>query len=173
MNKKKEKSPILVIATIIFLLLFIVLPPLFRVLFPKETVKAEEDVVPNVTNYILTCEKMLSDENTKVINEIVYKDGAAITNTITYMNYTSDIEQNASLDENVDTEKTISEELTYFKTIPGIQVTEDVDKTVVVIPKMVVTNNPENLDLANYLLDVTKQTSYLEGQGFTCTKVDN
>lgn len=173
MEKKKEKSPILVVMTIMFLLVFIVLPPLFRSLFPKKVEEIEEKPTERSVNYILVCEKILSSENVKVISEVVYKNDSAITNTITYTDYATESVQNETNTETDAVVKTTAEEIAYFKTIPGVQVTEDVGKTVVVIPKMVVNNNPEDLDLANYLLDVSKQSSYFEKKDFTCKKNDN
>ena len=54
---KKEKSPILVILTIFFLSLFIILPPTFRKLVPKEEKKK---TISKLT--VVICNKMYTSE---------------------------------------------------------------------------------------------------------------
>ena len=73
--------PLRIYIIIAILLLLIILPPLFRVLFPKATSTLIEDLPANTT---LTCTKDYSIEDTKETVKIEYKDNKIHKTTLTY-----------------------------------------------------------------------------------------
>lgn len=167
MKEKEPRSPLVVVAAMLFLALFIVLPPLFRAYVPKE----EEVVETIIKKHVLSCEGVYVNEKLKVIVKISYEDDVAVNNKITYMAYTP-TEEDIKNDGEIKPDKTAKEEITYFKTISDIQITEGSTQTMVVITDDVVENNPEQVELVNYLPVTDVAISNYEAQGFTCSKVE-
>lgn len=164
MKEKKPKSPILVFATMIFLLMFIVLPPLFRNLFPVEEIAEEVK-----KDYMLTCIKVSTSENLRVVSKISYIDNVPMSNEIVYMPYAASSDEAAinDVDENI---LTAAEELALFRKSEGVLIADEDLNVVVSINEEVINNNSENLELANFLLPaVLEQQEYYEGQGYSCT----
>lgn len=177
---KKPKSTILVIFTILFLSVFIILPPVFRVMIPKEVKK--KDV--NNDNIILICDKEIAEEgyainsriryigdkpqkNTITINKIVVseQDGSNNTNSNgenipnnTLPNTTPDVSNN---DKGV-----VAAQLEFFKSISGIEITEREDSTTILIKSSIAKNNS---DLLHYLQPIKKQQAYYENEGYMCS----
>lgn len=163
MKEKKPKSPILVFATMIFLLMFIVLPPLFRSLFPVE------EIVEEVKNdYMLTCIKVSAGENLRIVSKISYVNKVPMTNEIVYMPYAASSDEAIinDVDENI---LTAAEELALFRKIEGVLIADEDLNVAVSIKKEVIDNNSENLEFANFLLPTAlEQQEYYEGQGYSC-----
>lgn len=190
MTQKKPKSPVLVISAIIFLLIFIILPPVFRVLIPKQDVSVTEVK----ETFILSCEKNSLEEGYKIMSKLIYEDNSPTKNTISYIknNATgtennnleqgngnnSVVEENGTVDSNVSGGndailiRTVTEEIEFFKAISGIKVNESESYTSVVITSNVVSSNNNNLELTNYFLSEDEQTLFFEERGFTCTKIN-
>ena len=164
MKEKKPISSIVVFATMFFLLMFIVFPPLFRSMFPVEEV-VEESVNKS---YILICSKVSNSEKMRIISKINYENHIPLSNVITYMPYAADATEGVNTD--VESSFAVAKELALFREIEGILI-EEVDlTTVVTINKDIVDANSENLGFLNFLLpDVDGQMQYYESQGYSCS----
>ncbi len=167
MKEKKPKSTIVVLATMIFLAMFIVLPPLFRIYFPKEEIVEEKDAVLST----LSCERVSPTEALKITMKILYEDSVPVNNTITYISYAPTPEEIVN-DPGSMTDMTAQAEINYFKSIADIEITENVSQTIVIITDEDVSNNPEQIQLTNYLADSDVMTSNFEAQGYICTMTD-
>lgn len=162
MKEQKEKSPVLVISTIIFLALFIILPPLFRTLFPKDT--SSNEGTTKVFS-LLTCTKTSVDGYT-ITSKVKYTDDNPDRNTIIYTKIPQS-EQQETLP--TTTTRTATEEITFFKAITDIQVIEGENNMTIIIKEDNINNNSNNIELANYLLPQKKQQEYYEEQEYTCS----
>lgn len=177
---KKPKSTILVICTILFLAIFIILPPVFRVMIPKEVKKK------NVNNdsIILICDKEITEEGYAINSRIRYVGVKPQKNTITInkivvseQDGTDNLQPN---DQNIpnntlpnttpdvsDNEKGIvASQLEFFKSISGIEITEREDSTTILIKSSIAKNNS---DLLHYLQPIKKQQAYYENEGYMCS----
>lgn len=164
MNNKKEKSPILVVATMMFLAMFIVFPPLFRTYFPKDDVgSADVDVVRNV----LECEKVSVSENMKVVSTVTYENDVAISNVMDFSLYVP-TEEDIAADSGVVLDSTIQQELDYLKTIPSVDVQTGENQIVIKLTKQNVLDNPEQLELASYFDKKDLLISKFESRGYYC-----
>lgn len=168
MKEKSPKSPILVLATMIFLAMFIILPPVFRLAFPAEEVVEEKEKV--ITS--LFCERVSISEMKKITTKITYEDGVPVKNVITYIEYTPTEE-----DKNNDTDNmadmTVAAELLYFKGINGIDILEKASQTVITVTDDNVVNNPQEVELTKYLSEREVALANYEAQGYSCTKTDS
>ena len=79
---KKERNPLTVILSIFFLSLFVILPPTFRNLIPKEEIMPSSESVGSLV--IINCNKTYQDELYKVLSKSKYVNGKLNTNTLTY-----------------------------------------------------------------------------------------
>ena len=166
MKEKKPKSPVLVVATIMFLAMFIVLPPLFRAYFPEE----EEIIIEEVKKEVLSCDRVSILEKYKINVKLSYEDGVPTKNVITYIVYTPTDAEIAAGDTST-ADKTVAEELAFFKGIEDVSITESASQITVVIEMDDLINNPDKVELENYLKGMDVTISDLEAQGYTCTKI--
>lgn len=164
MKEKKEKSPIVVFATILFLSMFIILPPVFRAMFPKEQ-------PTEVVKTFLVCEKISVKEKMKAVSKVTYEDGMAINNKMTFSNYTPTEEELAASGE-IELTQTIESEMTYLKTVSGVK--KDIKDGIVVVDITLdlIKKHPDELQLNDYLLDAELVTSFLESNDYLC-KIQN
>lgn len=165
MNEKKTWSPFVVLLAILFLAVFIVVPPLFRSLYPKE----EENAVPEVKKQLLSCERIAFDEGYKVSNKILYEDAQAIKNTISYLVYTPTAEELSTKDDYALADMTVAEELAFFKETDVVEVNESGAQTVIILTPEIINNSDSKDLLTNYLFPLNAERAHLEAQGFTCT----
>ena len=165
MNEKEPKSPILVVATIFFLSIFIILPPVFRQYFPKKEIVEEKEVVKSS----LSCEKVVVSENMKVITNISYEDDVAVKNVMTFIAYTPTAEDIAS-DGGTVYKKTIKEEMLFLKGLEDVNVQENASQTIISFDRKVIDSNPTKIEIGNYLAEVMVATSYFEAEGYTCVR---
>lgn len=105
---KKERNPLVVILSIFFLSLFVILPPTFRNLIPRE----ESNIPSNGTNrslVIVSCNKIYEDELYKVVSKSKYVNGKLNSNTITYtkLEQTADSNNKTEADQ---TQNTVDEQ---------------------------------------------------------------
>lgn len=166
MKGKKEKPTWLVLCTIVFLALFIALPPIFRTFIPKEKEVVEEKVVKNS----LYCERIVVKENKKIMTTISYQNDIAMLNKTVFMNYTptaDDLEI-----EDVDTGMTVAQEIAFLKAINGVTVEENASQTVIKITGQVLTDNPTVPQLDNYMAASKTAISHYESMGYYCTMMD-
>lgn len=165
MKEKKPKSPIIVLMTMIFLSMFIILPPVFRMAIPKEEIVEEKPKI--ITG--LFCERVSVSESKKVTTKITYEDGNPVENVITYIEYVPTVEDVANNSDNM-ADMTISAELVYFKGIQGIDIVEKASQVVVKVTYLDIVNNPQEVELTKYLSEREVMIANYEAQGYSCTK---
>jgi len=166
MIEKKKKSPLLVILVIIILSLFIILPPVFRAYIPKESPKSEGKTQSNIK--ILSCEKTSASEDYKIISRTRYKDNIPVQNVITYQKMSmQDVDSSSEENLNI-VDSTQIEELEIFKSIADIQITENEEKTIVVINSDLLEANRSNTQLSNYLQREGAQKRFYTNEGYIC-----
>lgn len=172
MSQKREKSTVLVLFTIFILLVFIILPPIFRGLFPK-TVSDEKDDITEVIK-ILYCKVDDYKEGYNISINARYIDGEIKKNIITYKPLTvSDNGNNDSLDNN-DNFISINKQFELFNSLDSIDIKNNSDGSVVVsIDQDVIDGNDDNLDLANYFMSFEKQKQFFTNQGYECSSVSS
>lgn len=166
MNEKKQKNPIIVILAIIFLAMFIVLPPLFRKMYPKE-----EDVVEVVNkSHILTCERISVVNNYKISYKVTYNNGKPTKNVVLFDYYTPTEAEKTVADSNV---MTAEEELNYFKGIEGVEVAQDGNRFSLTITSATIDNVDVNSGLNDYFKSSSsEQQMFFEEQGYSCSIVE-
>lgn len=170
---KKEKSPVLVILTIIFLSLFIILPPTFRKLIPKEVEYVPETATPKIV--IVECNKTYIDELYQVSSITRYVDNNVYSNVIKYKKI-EDLSNSTLNTDNIDNStnntndgSTASDDITYFKSIPNLNLVESDQIITVSIDQNILTSNASDERLALYLNnDVSIQKQNLEKLGYSC-----
>lgn len=168
---KKEKSPVLVIFCIFLLSLFIVLPPFFRSMIPNSK-ENTPDINKNKSNItLLTCNIIFPNELYQVISRTKYVDGMTPTNTLNFTKLSA-LPQNYMPSEVVPP-ITAADELTYFKSLPNAQITENGNVTTIVVNNNLITSLPEDTKIKSYLADdVDIQKSAFESLGFKCNKME-
>lgn len=166
MKDKTPKSPLVVIASIIFLLLFIVLPPLFRIAFPKK----EEIVKVQIKKSTLYCERIFISENKKVMFAVSYENNIAVKNKITFLAYTP---SEGSVESDKKPKKTVEEMMHFLRDIPGTDYDENISQMVVVITDQTLIDNPMLIELGDYMLDKSSMKKSLEEEGYLCSETNN
>ena len=162
MKEKEPKSPVLVVATILFLSLFIILPPVFRKFFPEEEVVVEPEVVKSS----LSCEKVAVSENMKVTT---YENDVAMKNVMTFIVYTPTAED-IEADDGTSEGRTCKEEINFLKALKGVDVQENASQTVISFERKVIDDNPTAIEITNYLAEINVAMSHFEAEGYICTK---
>lgn len=170
---KKEKSPVLVIFCIIFLSLFIILPPTFRTLIPKNLV---DDIDNNMSSsnpklIIINCNKIYPNELYQVNSKTKFVNNKA-TNIITYQkletlpdNYVSSTIPDTS---------TAESEITYFKGIQNIKIEESENMIRFTIDDSLLNSNQTDTTLSNHLAtDPDTQKVNYENLGYTCNRMES
>lgn len=161
MKEKKKISPIIVILTIIFLAMFIILPPIFRWLLPADT----DNIVAKKTN-ILTCERIDLFDKYKITYKITYENDLPVSNVVNFFPYTATVDEIAMIKP---TSKTASQELSFFQKIEGLDVVENESKFVVTIKKPMVDVADSSSGLADYFMpNISMQQTFLASQGYNC-----
>lgn len=164
MKEKKEKSPIVVFAAILFLAIFIVLPPVFRLLYPKEQ---EVDVVKTV----MVCEKISIKENLKAVSKISYENGVAINNQMTFSKYTP-TEEEIAASGHIELAQTIESEMAFLKTVAGVKKDIKDGNVIINITLDLVKKNPGQVQLNEYLLNTDLLVSTFESNDYSCKTVE-
>ena len=163
MQTKKEKSPVLVISTIIALAIFIILTPVFRVAFPKDEPK--ENTTKTIS--LLTCTKTSTDSYI-ITSKVKYTDNIPDRNTIIYSKSSEEIQPQTSPPTTNNVARSAIEEISFFKEITDIKVIEAENTTTVTIKQENIDNSIDNIELANYLLPLDEQQKYYQDQEYTC-----
>ena len=169
---KKEKSPIVVVLCIIFLSLFIILPPTFRTLIPKSKTKNNTSSSSNNPKIILVnCNKIYSNELYQVNSKTKFVNNSP-TNVITYQKLDT-LPDNYVPSTTPDT-STAESEITYFKSLVGIKVEESENMIRFTIDDSLLNSNPTDATLVNYLAaDSDMQKLNYENIGYTCNKMES
>lgn len=168
MEKKKEKSILLVLFTIFILLLFIILPPLFRNLFPKEVV---EDTTNVNKIEILTCTITNNNEKYSVTSRIKYINNIIQNNTITY----KPISDNNSINNTTGSNYiSVTDQFNYFNTLQDVVITNNDDGSIIIkLDKSLLTSNQNNETLNNYLSKIDIEEEFFTSQGYTCSSLSS
>ncbi len=155
--------PLRIYIIIAILLLLIILPPLFRVLFPKATSTLIEDLPANTT---LTCTKDYPIEDTKETVKIEYKDNKIHKTTLTY----TTLEKDDTDITNVDGDILPSIEISYFESLNDINIKKEEKKTTITLTKDSIKKNQEDIDLEENYFNNNKiaQKIYFINRSFTC-----
>ena len=134
--EKVEKSPLLVTATIMFLAMFIIVPPLLRKTMPKEDDGSDFVLVKKN----LYCEKTSAKEKKKVTAAVFYENDVAVKNKMTFMDYTP-------RDGEKDTGSgimTIENEALMLQSMVSVDVEESDGQTVVILTQQTIIDNSMN-----------------------------
>ena len=182
---KREKSPILVVTCMLFLLVFIIVPPVFRKYIPKQVDTTNTEKVKN-TIQILKCNKTFNDELYKVNSSTKYIDDKIVSNTIRYQKIdntqitNSDNNQNNNANADVVTIDegtsgvTVNDEYNYFSSLSDINITSNSTLTTVVINKKSLESNSSETTLKNYYQDsISSQKKFYENMGYTCNILES
>lgn len=162
----KNFHPIRAFVIIFILSLLIILPPLFRVLFPKvEEIKTKNN--DNIT--LLTCTRDYTAEQTTATVEVRYINSKVNQTKITYSPM---IVKEYSVTNTTENDILPSMELSYFQSIQGINITQSDTKTIVTINQDTIDNNPDNQELKeNYFNDkLINQKIYFTNRYYECSE---
>lgn len=163
MKQKKEKSPILVFMTIAFLAMFIVLPPVFRAVSPKQVVTESKKII------LLSCEKISAVENYKITSKITYEKSKPVKNVINYLTYVASPGEGEFVGSGDVYVKTAAEEIALFRSFSDIKINENDTSISVTLKTENIENNSSNLELANYLQsNIDQQEMFYMSQGYSC-----
>ncbi len=168
---KKERNPIVVLLTMFFLSLFIILPPTFRSLIPKDETPATPDI-PKLA--IVKCNKVFSQELYQVVSKTKYVDGFPVNNIITYEKLTSLPDGTQEAADTASQTPTVAEELTYYKGIPNLEITEEGAITTVIINKKIINANPTEQYLKERLNSAAaRQKVFYSDLGYRCNIMES
>ncbi len=163
---QKEFHPIRAFIIIFILALLIILPPLFRVLFPKtEEVKAKN----NNRITLLTCTRNYAEEQTTTTVEVRYINSKINQTKITFSPMSESQYSVIGIQEN---DFLPSLELSYLQSIPGIIIEQANNKTIITINQNTINQNTSNQDLKeNYFNDkLINQKIYFTNRYFECNE---
>ena len=168
---KKERSPITVLFTIFFLSLFIILPPTFRSLIPKDETPATPEI-PKLA--IVKCSKVYSQELYQVISKTKYIDGQPVNNIITYEKLEQLPDGYTDSTPVGDSSQSVLEELTYYKGIPNLNLTEEGPNTTIIIDKKIINANPTEQFLKERLnASAARQKVFYSDLGYRCNVMES
>lgn len=160
----KQFHPIRAFIIIFVLSLLIILPPLFRLLFPKTD---ETKIKNNDKITLLTCTRNYAEEQTTETVEVRYINSKVNQTKITYsvMPVTE-----YSMINSVDSDLLPSIELSYFQSLTGVAIEQKNNETIVIINQDTIDRNPSNQDLKkNYFNDkLLNQKIYFTNRYFQC-----
>lgn len=165
MNEKAPKSPLVVVATMMFLTMFIIVPPLLRTYMPKE----ETDTKVVIEKHNLYCEKVAVKEKKKITADVFYENGIAVKNKVTFMDYTPSKDEKDLGNGNMN----IEHEIIFLKSIVGVDIDENASQTTITLTQQNAIDNPMNIELLNYIGATDVVTNYFESHGFLCSKINN
>lgn len=159
---KKQRSTFSVIFCIFFLLLFIVLPPLFRTLIPKKVIKN----TPQKKIKVLKCTKT---EKTDMISATA--SAKYINNEIASIKI--DFEKLQIPPENVEEkQKTLKQEFEKLNGVSIIEKTINNNVTSFIINKEVI-DGSDNSILNNYYQDIDSLKTFYEQNEYSCMVLES
>lgn len=161
---QKKLHSIRAVIIIIILSLFIILPPLSRLLFPKvEEAKSKNN--DKIT--LLTCTRNYAEENIKETVEVRYINAKINQTKIVYTAMSEKEYLAMNITEN---DFLPSTELFYFQSIEGISIDQSAEKTTVLITQDTIDKNPNNQEFKeNYFNDKKiDQKIYFTNRYYEC-----
>ncbi len=172
MKEKKEKSTVLVIITILFLSIFIIVPPILRLVYPKteaSSTRNREEQNDIMETTVLNCTKINMIEQYQITSEVTYSNEEATKNIIIYRKLTpEELTQVEQTGEEQTIGTTVAAELALFQSVPNLSIKTEATEITVTITSKDIDNNKEILDLLNYLQGLTEQESFYATQGYAC-----
>lgn len=166
--KPKTIKPKLAIVAIVILLIFIVLPPIFRIAFPTNVIDDEDDI-SKIEIKVLSCDRFLLSTSQRVSSVVTYENGTALKNEMSYKKIEMTNDLLNFVKQPTIPVKTADEELAYFKTLGDVNVYVGAEVTKVVIDSQSLVANSQDAELANYMLGIDEQKTRFEAQGYFCT----
>lgn len=195
MKKKTEYSTMTVMMVIFLLAMFVILPPVMRVAFPAEEVEVETDTKMLLTcskNGTDTDPYNVTSA-TYFVNDVAEKNSinffamtADSTDTQVEERVDEVIVQQNVIDETIDsgivateegttdgdvtgqTQRTITEELEFFRSLSGVNFTDNGTSFSVTITYESLSENSGNLELNNYLSSETEMMEFYTSLGYSC-----
>ena len=169
---KKEKSPVLVIFCIFLLSLFVILPPTFRNLFPKQEKSNTQNNQQQQKIVIVNCNKIYPNELYQVNSRTKYITNSDPVNTMSFTKLDVLPENYTPVTETTPT--SVLAELTYLKNISDIQYIENQNITTFTLDNIIISSMPEDTKLSSYLADdyATQKQTY-ESLGYTCNILES
>ncbi|MCI6107593.1 MAG: hypothetical protein SOU84_03460 [Candidatus Faecimonas sp.] len=160
----KQFHPIRAFIIIFVLSLLIILPPLFRLFFPKID---ETKIKNNDKITLLTCTRNYAEEQITETVEVRYINSKVNQTKITYS--TMAIAEYSMIN-GVESDILPSIELSYFQSLSGVAIEQKDSKTIVTINQDTIDRNPSNQDLKeNYFNDkLLNQKIYFTNRYFQC-----
>lgn len=160
----KQFHPIRAFIIIFVLSLLIILPPLFRLFFPKID---ETKIKNNNKITLLTCTRNYAEEQITETVEVRYINSKVNQTKITYS--TMAIAEYSMIN-GVESDILPSIELSYFQSLSGVAIEQKDSKTIVTINQDTIDRNPSNQDLKeNYFNDkLLSQKIYFTNRYFQC-----
>lgn len=166
-KKKKEKSDFinfLLIFAIFILLSIIITPPVLRKVMPKLSISKPTDD-QNVT--VLACTAYNIAEQYEITSRSKYVDNILMQNIITYKQIAP--EKLATIPDNkITTISVPSQEISFFKTIRGIEISQNNTATIVKIYDYIANKYSANIKLNNQFQPKEQQKAYYTGMGYIC-----
>lgn len=170
---KKEKSPVLVIFCIFLLSLLIILPPVFRKYIPKEDINDKEYLQQERSKLVIVnCNRIYQDELYQVRSKTKYVDGVLDSNILTYQLLETLPE--GFVPSQIAPTTTAGADLTYFKSLQGINVVLNANITTITLDEALLVNNPNDTLLIQYLQsDYELQKQSYESLGYNCNILES
>ena len=169
---KKEKSPVLVVFCIFLLSLFVILPPVFRKMLPKEEETNNQEELQQPKLVVVNCNIIYPNELYQVSSRTKYSGDNPPVNTITFTKLET-LPENYQPNDMTPTTNVI-EELTYLKNIPNMQFIENQNVTTFTIDNAIISSIPDDGKIAQYLSeDYDTQKTTLEALGYTCNILES
>jgi len=195
-TSKKGSSNLFVYILMLFLLLFIVIPPVLRAFVPKTKENVLEPKKEKIV--LLTCNKTSEDQSYQMSSKTKFLNGEATSVTLTYEKKNSnssgegsDITQSeveGGVQSSPDIEgantnsvapnpshsfSNLEAEFEIFRNLGDATVIEDETKfSVTMTPETVASNNSIE-SLNDYFRLLPNQKKYYEEAGYVCTKVES
>ena len=176
MNEIEQKySNTTVFLTIAFLALFIVIPPLARILYPKEEQQPlvnQEVEEESLTNGSLVCNKDFENTGLSITSTASYEDGTITSNAIIFTNLSNittldGIESDAGKKEFDEYSKTLA----LFQTIDPTHIQTQEGATAITLDDTVISSPDDTL--ASYYQDPDSQQQFFTDEGYTCSIEEN
>lgn len=196
MKKKTEYSTMTVMMVIFLLAMFVVLPPVMRVAFPaeEEEVSTDTKMLLTCSKNGTDTDPYSVTSATYFVNDVAEKNSInffAMTNDSTDTTVEERVDevitQQNVIDETIDSgivategettdgedasgqvQRTITQELEFFRTLSGVNFTDNGTSFSVTITYESLNENSGNLELNNYLSSETEMMDFYTSLGYSC-----
>ena len=160
-----DKKSMFVIIGMFFLLLIIIIPPVFRVMFPR-VVEDNSSNEKKEREELLVCQKTFTNSNYYTVSRVKYINDIPVENKITY----SLLNDNNIVLGDVNNMSAIKpeDESSFFRGLNNVDIISNGTDVSVSINQSLIDSNPNNLELINYLQDITNQKEFYTNAGYSC-----